>query len=158
MYDVEVIGKDLVFVVSVGLFLVVLDDWLDVRLGLLLGEFVPIDPGKQIFWGLFEVCQIFEVKVLIVFLFKFLLGMIHVFVDIDQIRGIITVLLKLINGILTRCCQYLLKVGDTFFFDLFFEASVVIFKGMNVSIVPFADLDVIRAWYYVHHSDPLQWL
>lgn len=61
MHYVQVVGQNLVFVVSVGLFLVIIDDGLDVGLSLFLGEFVPIDPRKQILRSLLQICQILEI-------------------------------------------------------------------------------------------------
>ena len=152
MHDIQVIGQNFVFVVSICLLLVVFDDGLDVRLSLFLGEFVPVNPGKQILRGLFEIGQILEVEVFVVLFDKFLFGVVHVFVDIDQVSGIVAVLLELIDRFLTSGREDLSDVGDAFFSNLSLQASMVVLQGVDVGIVALTDLDVVRAGYYVHHS------
>lgn len=44
--NIQVSGQDLIFIVSICLFFVIIDDGLDVRVSLFLGQLVPIDPRK----------------------------------------------------------------------------------------------------------------
>lgn len=90
------------------MFFIIIDDGLDVRVSLFLGQLVPIDPRKQIFRRLLQICQILEIEVLVIFFYQFLLGVVHVFIDIDQISRIIAVLLELIYRILAGSFEYLL--------------------------------------------------